>query len=56
MERKLIAYSHGRKYSYWLATDRYVYQRNEVTGAECGWLCAESSWEVFARSMEVVYK
>jgi hypothetical protein len=42
--RERIGVSHEGKYSYWLDTsDRYIYQKNEVTGEWIGWICAESS-------------
>lgn len=54
--RVLVATSHEGKYSYWMAPDRYVYQRNEIDQSWIGWLCAQSSWEsTFSKSewMEV---
>jgi hypothetical protein len=40
-----LATSHDGKFSYWLRSDRYVYQRNEITGEWIGWFCSEPAWE-----------
>jgi hypothetical protein len=44
-QRTQLATSDNGRYSYWLAEDRYIYQKSEETGAWLGWLCSLDAWE-----------
>ena len=43
--RVRVGSSHGGKYTYWQAPDRYVYQYDERRGEWVGWLCSLEAWE-----------
>ena len=43
--RRNVASSHGGKFTYWQHPDRYIYQRNEITGEWIGWYCSLAAWE-----------
>lgn len=43
--RKLVATSHGHRYTYWLFSDHYIYQFDVILNTWIGWFCSEPSWE-----------
>lgn len=46
-----VASSHEGQYSYWIASDRYVYQLRHVDSTWIGWLCSLDVWErTFSKS------